>query len=75
MIYGMNSHSQDGRDRRGYRRNDYDSRSKRSSKVDARKRELPNLQVGSNAMNLRIVYPKVIFVVGVSQEINDTKVD
>ena len=74
MIYGMNSRSMDYRERRGYRRNDYESRSKRDSKVDVRKRHLPNLQAGNNALNLRVVYPHTIFVVGVSNELSSNEV-
>lgn len=74
MIYGSNSRSMEGRTRRGYRAQEAQQRQKKGSRVDARKKELPSLQDSSTAINLRIVYPQIIFVVGVSEEINDSKV-
>jgi len=70
----MNSRSMDYRDRRPYRKPEYDHRIRKAARFDAKRRELPNLHVGSNAMNLRIVYPHTIFVVGVTEEISDAKV-
>lgn len=49
------------------------ARSKKSSE-DVRKRPLPDLSIDNDSLNLRIVYPKTLYVVGVGKELNDAQV-
>ena len=48
----------------------------RSSLVsdEVKKRPLPELSIENDSMNLRIVYPKTLYVVGVGKELNSPEV-
>lgn len=41
---------------------------------EVKKRPLPELSMENDSMNLRIVYPKTLYVVGVGKELNDAEV-
>lgn len=73
-MYGTNSRSMDYRDRRSYRRTDYNTKINRDYKVDVRNRPLPDLEMGNDSLKLRIVHSHTIIVVGVSEELSDVKV-
>lgn len=53
---------------------DSQHRTKRSAE-DVRKRPLPDLSLENDSLNLRIVYPKTLYVVGVGKDLNDADVD
>jgi hypothetical protein len=64
----------DSNSRYSYPNRDYDSRQKTDYTLDTRKRPIPNLDLHKNALNLRVVYPHTIFVVGVANELDDPEV-
>lgn len=64
----------DYRNRHSYRNREYVSRKKEDYKLDTRKRPIPNLELHKNALNLRVVYPHTIFIVGVANELDDPEV-
>jgi hypothetical protein len=41
---------------------------------EVKKRPLPDLSMENDPLNLRIVYPKTLYVVGVEQKLNDAEV-
>lgn len=41
---------------------------------EVKKRPLPELSIENDSMNLRIVYPKTLYVVGVGKELNSPEV-
>ena len=41
---------------------------------EVKKRSLPELSIENDSMNLRIVYPKTLYVVGVGKELNSPEV-
>lgn len=49
-------------------------RGKRSVE-DVRKRPLPDLSLENDSLNLRIVYPKTLYVVGVGKDLSNPDVD